>query len=107
MTRVCIHSGSPHATLLLTESVTRSSLKSIFQLSAYIDLYNVTLKMESKNKFQIPIYDIQFNDALSSPISFQKNVRIDNRSFSTIDNIEEHLIKFYGSNYRYPKISSK
>lgn len=105
MTRLCIHSKAHNTSLLPTQAVNHTTLKSVVQLLAYIDLYNVTLNIESTEKLHTPIYDIQYSESLLSPILFDKKVQIDDRSFPTVDNIEEHLIKFYGQNYIHPNIS--
>ena len=74
-------------------------------MPAYVDLYNVTLKTKTLNKTNTSVYHIQFSGSLLSPISFEKKIQIDNQSFPTVDNIEEHLLKFYGKNYRHDVIS--
>jgi hypothetical protein len=105
LTHLCIHSKSSDGALRITQNGIRSSLKSIVHMPAYVDLYNITLKTKITNKINTPVYHIQLSGSLLSPISFEKKIQIDNRSFPTVDNIEEHLLEFYGQNYTHDELS--
>ena len=76
----------------------------IQHIRAYIDLYEAkraSQELQNQNK---SIYKVELSGSLLSPISFETFVKIDDQKFVTVDNIEEHLIRFYYKNYSYPKI---
>jgi hypothetical protein len=89
-------------TLLTVKNGCHSPPKSMLQIPAYVDLFDTILQPRMKNNSSTPIYYIQNSDGrLLYPISFTKKVIIDNHSFPTVDNVEEHLVTFYGQNYMH------
>lgn len=99
MTRLCVHRNATNASLLATHDVHHKRPASIYDLHAYVDLYYAEKLQDPSNRRNVSNYVIEFSDSLKSPISFSKDVTIDEQRFPTVDNIEEHLVRFYGLQY--------
>ena len=50
------------------------------------------------------IYSLEFSGSHHSPISFRTKVKIDGKSYPTVDNVQEHLIHFYEKEYMHDVI---
>jgi hypothetical protein len=69
------------------------------ELHAYVDLYSASKKDETHGTQKTSIFAIELSGSLLAPISFQKKVTIDGQSFPTVDNVQGHLLHFYGEEY--------
>ena len=96
LTRLCVHRNATNATLLATHDVHHKPPASIYDLHAYVDLYFAEKQQGPSKRRNVSNYAIEFSGSLKSPISFSKDVMIDEQRFPTVDNIEEHLVRFYG-----------
>ncbi|UJR32609.1 hypothetical protein I4U23_020069 [Adineta vaga] len=108
LTRLCIHKNTTDTKLLLTQKFQSKPPTEIYHLHAYIDLYLAKKQAESLDRTtNTSIYSIEFSKKFLSPISFQKNITIDNQTYPTVDNIDEHLVHFYTKKYMHDVIPSR
>ncbi len=94
-----MHENISDTTLLATQDVQHKPLASMSELHAYVDLYSASKKDETHGTQKTSIFSIQSSDSLLSPISFKKKVKIDGQRFPTVDNVQRHLLHFYGEEY--------
>ncbi|CAF4184857.1 unnamed protein product, partial [Adineta steineri] len=99
--RLCVHRYNTNTTLLATQDTRHKPPALISEVQAYIDLYSVSRINSSQTISNTSLFSIQSSDSFHSLISFQEKVTIDEQTFPTIDNIEEHLIYFYTKEYMH------
>ncbi|CAF1107295.1 unnamed protein product [Adineta ricciae] len=97
LTRICVHKDALDKSLLLTQNTKESPPTQIFHLHAYVDLYLATNPANLTRNSSI--YSIEFSGKFLSHISFKTNATIDNQTYPTVDNVQEHLVHFYKKDY--------
>jgi len=102
-----VHENISDTTLLATQAVQHKPIASMSELHAYVDLYSASEKDGTHGTQKTSIFSIELSGSLLSPISFQKKVTIDGQSFPTVDNVQEHLVRFYYNNYMHAIIPKR
>ncbi|CAF1118388.1 unnamed protein product [Adineta steineri] len=99
--RLCVHRYNTNTTLLATQDARHKPPALISEVQAYIDLYSVSRINGSQTTSNTSLFSVQSSSSHRSLISFQNRVTIDEQTFPTIDNIEEHLVYFYTKEYMH------
>ncbi len=94
-----MHENISDRTLLATQVVQHKPLTLIYELHAYVDLYFASIRNQAHGTQNTSIFAIELSGSLLAPISFQKKVEIDGQTFPTVDNVQEHLVRFYYNDY--------
>ncbi|CAF3713969.1 unnamed protein product [Adineta steineri] len=99
--RLCVHKNNSNTMLLATQDTRHKPPDSIYEVQAYIDLYSVSKINDAQTTSNTSLFSVQSSSSHQSLISFQNRITIDEQTFSTIDNIEEHLVYFYTKEYMH------
>ncbi|CAF1406290.1 unnamed protein product [Adineta steineri] len=99
--RLCVHRYNSNTTFLATQDTRHKPPASISEVQVYIDLYSVSRINSSQTTSNTSLFSVQSSSSHRSLISFQNRVTIDEQTFPTIDNIEEHLIYLYTKEYMH------
>ncbi|CAF0738876.1 unnamed protein product [Adineta steineri] len=99
--RLCVHRNISNRTLLATYDRRHKPPDSMSEVQAYIDLYSMYRIYGAQTTSKTPVFLIKTGGSFHALISFQNRVTIDEQTFPTIDNIEEHLVYFYTKEYMH------
>ncbi|CAF3957772.1 unnamed protein product [Adineta steineri] len=99
--RLCVHRNISNRTLLATYDRRHKPPASTLELKVYIDLYSMYRIYGAQTPSKTPVFLIKTGGSFHALISFQNRVTIDEQTFPTIDNIEEHLVYFYTKEYMH------
>lgn len=103
---MCVSLHAMNTSLLVTQDTHHATPSTMADVHAYVDFYFTDKKQDAQQASQSLQYSFQDHPSVYGPISLINDVLIDGQPFPTIDDIQAHLLHYYGSNYMRPDVPS-